>query len=290
MFELGNDTNNQAKAIDFTSKVKYGGIIAEKLDEALKKALEAREKGEVPTCDTNVLIVSRTGMGKSSQIKQWAKARGIQLVYPLGSIPEGQLSVLYLDHLNRAPLADNYSFLARLIKTHEVYDEESGEYKRAPGLLFAVAAINPKIPGYFVRELDDDIKSCFSVLNIDMPDTAQVRDYLLGKYQYFIDNYNEDDLEEDLFPGFKEDITTLQNRYAFADAILSSPSFSWCTEEEEIEETEKGWLARFFTPRGLEASLDRCDGSVEDLLEQAAGFMSTSKVEMIKSILKDYKD
>ena len=290
MFERGNDTNNQAKTIDLTSKVKYGGIIAEKLDESLKKALKAREIGEVPTYDTNVLIVSRTGMGKSSQIEQWAEARGINLVYPLRSFPEGQLSVLYLDHLNRLPLADNYSSLARIIKTHEVYDEESGEYKRVPGLLFAVAAINPNIPGYRVRELDDDIMSCFSVLNIDMPDTAQVKDYLLGKYQYYIDNYSEDDSETDLFPNFKEDITTFQNRYALADAILSSPNFSWCTEKEEIEESKKGLLSNIFTPRGLEATLNSCDGSVDDFLRRAVGYISSSKVEMIRSILNDYNN
>ena len=66
--------------LDIDTPIENPGLVSKALDRSLDIAIDAYEDGEIAGKAANILFVGRAGTGKTSQIKQWAKARKVNLV------------------------------------------------------------------------------------------------------------------------------------------------------------------------------------------------------------------
>ena len=274
---------------------KNDGVIERALNGCLKVAL--REKATGGNEYVNVLFIGSGGSGKTSRIKAWAKANGINLkevhtadldqtdmggavapdrsgtkVTRLSPTEMNSLdkpnSVLFLDEYNRG--ADTIrGTLLTLIENHTVYDAEAPGFRRElEGMLFTVAAINPYSPEYNTQLLDAAEESRFMTVFVDS-DPLMTLGYLKEKF-------SGNDPEN-------------QGRVKLAETILTSPRFSFSNAEEEARALESG-NRKPLSARTLTRLLNYCNGTKESLLENWNAFCDDSKKPMIESILANYQD
>lgn len=275
---------------------KTDGVIERALDDCLRVAREEKASGGNEY--VNVLFIGAGGSGKTSRIKAWAKAHGINLkevhtadldqtdmggavapnkagtkVTRLSPTEMDSLdkpnSVLFLDEYNRG--ADTIrGTLLTLIENHTVYDAEAPGFRRElEGMLFTVAAINPYSPEYNTQLLDAAEESRFMTIFVgSSPEMT---------FEYLRDKYSKRKAPGD------------EGRINLAKTILLSPRFSFDTAEEEAKTLESGnrkpLSARTFT-RLLQAS----HGTKESLLEKWDAFCDGFKKPMVESILANYQD
>lgn len=274
---------------------KTDGVIERALDRCLKVAL--KEKATGGNEYVNVLFIGSGGSGKTSRIKAWSKANGINLkevhtadldqtdmggavapdrtgtkVTRLSPTEMNALdqpnSVLFLDEYNRG--ADTIrGTLLTLIENHTVYDAEAPGFRRElKGMLFTIAAINPYSPEYNTQLLDAAEESRFM--------TVFVASNPLMTLEYLKKIFSGNDPED-------------QGRLKLAEAILTSPRFSFSNAEEEAKALEVG-NRKPLSARTLTRLLKYCNGTKEDFLENWDGFCDEFKKPMVESILANYQD
>lgn len=275
---------------------KTDGVIERALDSCLRVAREEKASGGNEY--VNVLFIGSGGSGKTSRIKAWAKANGINLkevhtadldqtdmggaVAPdktgtkvtrlspteMNSLDQPN-SVLFLDEYNRG--ADTIrGTLLTLIENHTVYDAEAPGFRRElKGMLFTVAAINPYSPEYNTQLLDAAEESRFMTVFVDSDPTMT--------FKYLQDKYSNRKAPGD------------EGRINLAKAILLSPRFSFSNAEEEAQSLESG-NRKPLSARTFTRLLNYCDGTKESLLENWGSFCDESKKPMIESILANYQD
>lgn len=198
--ETAKDIKDVAKKIDAQAYVATisDNILVRTLDKVLRATDAEREEASIlgirPKSKYNVVVSGLPGSGKTAIVKDWASARGLNLVYvdakyddleafingfPLrdASLPnknritkgvsdglaalEEPRSVLFLDELNRQTKSQIRASLLTLINEHSITGdkdnpEDVGGYHYFKNLLFTIACINPALPTEKgVTDLDD---------------------------------------------------------------------------------------------------------------------------------------
>ena len=307
---LGEDITLDQAARELESEETAAGNanqIEAALDRALKQARRMQRSGE-DNDFPNVLLISDAGFGKTAICKQWAKDRGINLVYKdaktmdasaLGGIVardvddpkygtnlgtkafrslEKPNSVLFLDEYNRAKKEIRGSLLT-LIQDHVIWDPyEEGEMKFLPNFLFTVAAINPPNANYKgAQEFDPAERSRFQSIEIQ-PDPMEHLRYLRKFYNNQIKNA-QDDAER----------FEAEGRLALAETILSSPKFTY----DSAIDIDNHQDDNSYTPlnyRSFKKVLDASDGTKADVLAIWSSYCNYDKKNMVEDILENYQD
>lgn len=308
--------------LDIDTPIENPGLVSKALDRSLDIAIDAYEDGEIAGKAANVLFVGRAGTGKTSQIKQWAKARKVNLVmkdaktFDKSDIGGGVAamvddegkrtnkmthlsnaefdglmkpgSVLFLDELNRAD-PEVMGSLLTLILDHKIPDNDSpGGMKTLKGFLFTVAAVNPSNESYEgTNTMDAAMIDRFTIQDMGDTDTLQYKKYELGKLQGYIDKAEARAKSKPTDRNIRK-LTEAQGRYKLAKTILESPYFAWDTEEEEAYANEM--QTHTLSPRGFSAVINRCNGTKEDLLEVWPTVVNPDKLDMVEQILTTYED
>lgn len=296
-----------------TVKAMTENQITKALDRALRSAktiqkeeLETGEPtdGEYP----NILLVGQAGTAKTSVVKQWAKANGINLVYKdaktmdpsaLGGIVARDMgdtdyarrlgtkefqtldapnSVLFLDEYNRAKSEIRGSLLT-LVQDHVVWDPKSkGEMRHLPNFLFTVAAINPSGNIYKgAKEMDPAERSRFRRINIQM-DPAEHLKFLEKHYTERLAKATDE-----------EEKLAIKGRLELARALLTSPKFAYDTIIDEDENFEDDAYIPL-NYRSLKKALDDCDGTKKDFIDIWSEYCNYKKKNVIVDILSNFID
>ena len=246
--------------------------ITDALDSALDTAIESLEFGEATSgAAANILLVGGAGTGKTSIVKDWAKARGINLVPKNASsfdktdmgggvareVDENGVgtnamtrltnkefdslqkagSVLFLDELNRAD-PEVVGSLLTLILDHQIPDNYSeGGIKFLKGYLFTVAAINPSADDalYSTGDFDNALLDRFRQIAV-YANVPQYRKYLLKKLNDELKEA-ENNLKKRprLAKRYENQILKQKRKIALADTVLSSPLFEFDGIDDEKE-------------------------------------------------------
>ena len=307
---LGEDITLDQAARELESEETAAGSVNQieaALDRALKQARRMQRSGE-DNDFPNVLLISDAGFGKSSVVRQWAKERGINLVYKdaktmdaaaLGGIIARDAddpryanrlgtkeflsldkpnSVLFLDEYNRAKKEIRGSLLT-LVQDHVIWDPTAeGETRFLPNFLFTVAAINPPNANYKgAQEMDPAERSRFNAIPVQ-PDPMEHLRYLRKFYKNQIENA-EDDAER----------LEAEGRLALAETILSSPKFTY-DSSIDIDNHQDDNSYSPLNYRSFKKALDASDGTKADLLAIWSGYCNYDKKNVIEDILENYQD
>lgn len=275
-------------------KVRSEGIVERALSRCLRVAKECKAEGSKEF--VNVLFIGDGGSGKTSRIKAWAKANGINLkevhtadldqtdmggaVAPdktgtkvtrlspteMNSLNEPN-SVLFLDEYNRG-IDQIRGTLLTLIENHTVYDQEAPGFRRElEGFLFTVAAINPFSADYSTQQLDAAEESRFMTVWVESDPISTLNFY---KEREFSQPQNA-------------------GRLAIATALLSSKKFTFTSSSEMQRVMDQG-NRKPLSARTLTRLLRACDGTKDDFLELWDDFCDDSKKSMAEGILVNYLD
>lgn len=320
--EAQEDIEDLTELLDIDTPIENPGLVAKALDRSLDIAIDAYENGEIAGKAANVLFVGRAGTGKTSQIKQWAKARKVNLIMKdaktfdksdigggvaaavddegkrtnkmthLSNVEFDGLmqpgSVLFLDELNRAD-PEVMGSLLTLILDHKIPDNESpGGMKELKGFLFTIAAINPASDSYEgTNTMDAAMIDRFTMQDMGETDTVQYKNYELSKLEKGIESAKAKAEKKPNERNIRK-VTEAEGRYKLAKTILESPYFSWDTEEEEQYANEM--QHHTLSPRGFSAVIARCNGTKDDLLEIWPNVVNPEKLDMVEQILTNYED
>ena len=273
----------------------------------------AKKTGETPKDFPNVLFIGGAGIGKTAQIKEWAKKNDVNLftlqgasldAADMGGLPTIQKidnvtraqkvgtgildqlnrpnSVLFLDELNRARM-DVRSALLQLINEHIVQDfEAEGGMRFFPNFLFTVAAINPSgKAGYQTYDLDPAEKGRFRNEPVKA-ENDQVLNHLVGKYQSEAETFGDE------YPDYAMESL---GKAQLAKAIVGNTSFQFDddTDLEDYEDNED-WNGLATSPRNLTLLLDNSDGTKDSVLKLWNKYCNSLQASVIKRILSNYKD
>lgn len=313
------------KYLNIKEPIENPSLVHEALDKSLKLSIRANRRGQIAGPASNLLFVGRAGTGKTAQIKQWAKARNINLVAidaktldksDIGGgvaramaddgTPTNKMthlaneefdkldepgSVLFLDELNRAD-PEVMGSLLTLILDHEIPNStEAKGVKKLNNLLFTVAAINPADYYEGTNAMDAAMLNRFRRIDMGETDTTQYRKHILSKLSKKKDTI-EKEIKSEKDPDFLEDLydelTAVEGKMKLADKILRSSMFAWDSIEEEVECTENG--ASSLSPRSFSAAIEASEGKKDGLLQVWSQLCNPNKQDMIEQILTDYVD
>jgi hypothetical protein len=282
--------------------------ITDALDRSLELALDKQEDPDDDSDYPNILLVSEPGFGKTSIVKQWAKANNINLVYKdaktmdagalggilardagdsryanrLGTKEFDSLntknSVLFLDELNRAK-SEIRGALLTLVQDHVIWDPTApGEMRHLDNFLFTVAAINPSTAyNKGAKELEPAELSRFVTMNLQ-PDPMEHLKYLRSFYNKKIESAAND----------KKKLEA-RGRLALAEKILSSPRFTY-DSAIDMENAQDDVTPKFLNYRSFKLALDRSNGTKDSLLSIWNLVCNPKKKRIIEDILGDYVD
>lgn len=302
--------NLQAKKIEVDS----ANQIIKALDRAYNTA-KAKQRNVAAGIDEpgdypNIILMGQAGTGKTSVIKQWAKARGVNLVMKdaktmdpaaLGGIVSKDASdpdyakrvgtkefktldapdsVLFLDEYNRAK-SEIRGALLTLVQDHTVWDPNAeGEMRYIPNFLFTVAAANPGGGTTYrgAKEMDPAERSRFRRINIVMDPAEHLR-YLESHYGKLLQNVTDED-----------DKLAIEGRLEIAKKLLNSPKFAYDTpiDEDELTGEDDAYIPLNY--RSLKRLLDDCDGTKKDFLDLWSEYCNYKKKNMVVDILSDFVD
>lgn len=308
---LGEDVTIDQAARALEAEVEVANdktLIEQELDQSLKRALWMQKRG-VTSNFPNKLFISQPGAGKTAIIYQWAKENNVNIVYKdcktldmssLGGIltkpgnPDdpyaGRMatkefhvldqprSVLFLDELNRAS-GQLQGALLTLINEHTVWDpSQPNELRFLPNFLFTVAAINPpSLKDPALKPLGTAMRNRFAAIETPGNPMATLK-YLRRYYGDLIE------IEDD-----EEMLKELKGKLAMAEAILTSPKFTFDTAIDEDNHLDDESY-QSLSPRSLTDALENSDGTKAGLLRTWNKYCNYEKKPVIEDILHDYRD
>lgn len=321
-----DDLNQAARAIEADSVIPENankGQIFKILHNAYEEAQADREllddddfADEKASDYPNVLFIGGAGVGKTAQIKAWAKAEGANLftlqgasldAADMGGLPmidrgdgtkairaqkvgtgildqlDRPNSVLFLDELNRAR-PDVRAALLQLICDHVVQDfEADGGMRYFPNFLFTIAAVNPSGgQGYQTYELDSAEKGRFGSHNVTVENDV-IMDYLVDFFTKRAQVFEK--------KGNMEREAIERGRAELAKKLLSSPNFDFDTmESEEEARDDDTWNGLTTSPRNLTLLLKDTNGTKADLLNKWNSHCNNLHLGNVKMALANYVD
>ncbi|MBQ6627970.1 MAG: AAA family ATPase [Methanobrevibacter sp.] len=290
------------------------GQIEMALDRALSTA--ERQKRTGGSNYTNIILIGGAGTGKTSAVRDWAAANGINLVLQnTSTMDETDLtgvvarsaegnstvklrsdvlrglnqprSVLFLDEYNRGRSSVRGTLLT-LINDHLI-DTGTDEESNVPGLtgkyelknmLFTVAAINPASGEYTTDELDPAEISRFRRVEVKT-DKKHLLNILTKKFMKQAEQEGATDEDRDIIAG----------QIGLLKKLLSDKQFQFDNEEDERAGYQK--FGRDYTPlspRSLTNLIAATDGTKEDFLDLYNDYCNPMKKNTMDMILQDYED
>lgn len=276
------------------------GIIEKTLDRCLRTARYCKENGINEY--VNALFIGGGGSGKTSRIKAWAKANGINLVeIHTSDLGQGDMggaiapdresgtkvtrlsptemdeldqpnSVLFLDEYNRAIDLIRGSLLT-LVENHTVLDTSvKGRRRELKGMLFTVAAINPADSNYSTQTLDGAEESRFLTKEVPTDPIVTLK-YL-----------------STIFPSDSQ-------AYKVAKILLTNRNFSFTLDSEAEKVMEEG-NRKILSARTLTRLLEYVENNYKEdgedfnemFLEEWDSFCDSFKKPTVTAILSEYHD
>lgn len=305
----------------------YDGDIERALDDILVSALNQKWKEQHNAENGTALktefpclwLVGEAGTGKTTRVKAWCEANGIDMVErSLSTLDETDLGgavaadlqqgkarrlssdefddldeslcVLFLDEYlrGRAPVRQT---LLNLINHHIVPNKDhKGGMKYYPNLLFVVGATNPKSDAY-------NIKDDFDSAELTRGEIVSV----VGDPKGFLWNYLKMKRDE-IRAAVKDHRTKLaqqnMNKITIAETLVNDPRFEFDSAQEiaEILDWEgvddiKGFDGKYNVPilnsRSLTKLLEDSDGTIHDFLNKWSKYCNPRKKEIVENILDD---
>jgi hypothetical protein len=283
------------------------------LDRALAFARKSKSRGRRSM--GNVLISGLPGSGKTAIVEDWAKARGLNMVYinakdnDLEAFINGftvrddnnrkqvtkaysnaldklkdENSIIFLDELNRQTKDQIRGALLTLVNEHAIQGEGQGGKYYFDNLLFTVACINPHLrsdPGAAELFQAEKTRYLYTMKNADS-DAQTTDDFLLKYYDKQIKKLNPK------HPKYRETLEAFLRIQHLGRFIVNHRKFEYDGEGDlqELDMTKKN----MFNQRMLYELLDECDGDV-DMLRSGidwANFLD-DKTEMLNDILDEYR-
>jgi hypothetical protein len=314
--KLATEIKTAAKGLDHAKWVPLDvpNVLTDVLDESLSAAMIAQKSGRRDGVD--VLINGLPGSGKTGIVKEWAKARGVNLFeldsnddelgavlkgFPVDSVRKGEdgndehaiiksfsaildslkdpMSVLFLDEFNRAPQSLRANLL-KLINSHEIPGNGKNGRRRFDNLLFTIACINPVVDSdQGVVPLNDAEKSRFARKRKWDSSTDTALRYLNFYISKTIDNLDPtDDDYAFLYVRHKK-------MYNIAMALLTDPRFEFDTRADldALDDDEMSMLNQRSITDGLMFAGHSKDRFLR-WVDEDSGFLQKNK-EMIHEIL-----
>lgn len=305
----------------------YDGDIENALDDILVSALDQKWKEQYNAENGTALktefpclwLVGEAGTGKTTRVKAWCDANGIDMIEKsLSTLDETDLGgavaadlqqgkarrlaadefdsldndycVLFLDEYlrGRAPVRQT---LLNLINHHIVPNaNEKGGIKYYPKLLFVVGATNPKSDAY-------NIKDDFDSAEITRGELISV----VGDPKGFLWNYLKNKRAE-IRAAIKDHRKKLAqqniNKITIAETLVNDPRFEFDSAQEiaQILDWEgvdriEGFDGRYNVPilnsRSLSKLLEDCDGTIADFLNKWSKYCNPRKKKDVEEILDD---
>lgn len=295
-----------------TGAVGTKNVVTDLLDRALAFARKSKARGRRSM--GNVLISGLPGSGKTAIVEDWAKARGLNMVYinakdnDLEAFINGftvrdddnrkqvtkaysnalngltkENSIIFLDELNRQTKDQIRGALLTLVNEHAIQGEGAGGKTYFDNLLFTVACINPHLksdPGAAELFQAEKTRYLYTMKNADS-DAQTTDDFLLKYYDKQIKRLNPKHKD---YRTVLEAFLRIQHLGRF---IVNHRDFEYDGEGDlqELDMTGKN----MFNQRMLYELLDECDGDVEMLKSGInwANFLD-DKTEMLLNILEEY--
>ena len=285
------------------------GDIERACNDALKTALRQQKilkQGGEPEFPA-LLFVGEAGTGKTSRVKAWAKAKGINCLVKLTStmddtdlggavtankdatvavrlastefdLLDEPNSILFLDEYNRGATAVRQTLL-NVINDHWIPDvREKGGRRYFPNLLFCICAMNPDTEGYNTGdELDRAERSRLYRIDVKA-DPKAARGFFKRKYEFELKHADDE-----------EEAREAAGRLQLSQALLTHPSFKFDDAESTLE-SEMAGNGLILNSRTLSKLLDMCDGTKEDLLDRWDRLCNSLKKPTIERILANYQD
>ena len=317
--KLATELKTAAKGLDSAkwAPLDVPNVLTDVLDESLAAAMAAQKAGRRDGVD--ILINGLPGSGKTGIVKEWAKARGVNLFeldsnddelsailkgFPVDSVRKGEdgndehtviksfssildslkdpMSVLFLDEFNRAPQSLRANLL-KLINSHEVPGNGKNGRRRFDNLLFTIACINPVVDSdQGVVPLNDAEKSRFARKRKWDSGVETALKYLNFYISRTIENLDPND----------DDYAFLYVRhkkmYNLAMALLNDPRFEFDSRDDldALDDDEMSMLNQ----RSITDGIMFAGWSKARFLrwvDEDSGFLQKSK-DMIHSILDSW--
>lgn len=284
------------------------------MNRAYAIAVKALQRGEADKIGTNLCIVGDVGSGKTERFKAWCRYHNVGYVcykadeitiddikmLPVGEDPNrpgyARLTnlgtfepleqeapyILYIDEYNRCdPMKRTFWF--KLIDEHVITDPDNKQsrQKYLPKMLFAVVTINPYVLGSG-EQSDDEALSGLTPPELNRLRQLPLKNNNVYNLRYFRQYFAND---TKLHP---EEAAENAGRLSIATALLGNKNFV-VVSDDEINQAVQEQIP-FLTVRSLKTALWGCDGTVNDFLERAEGYIGTKATKMCATILSDYKD
>lgn len=322
-----NAADNGRKITIDSTDVKLTDLLDELLERNLETFninAELIKEGELPDKNfVNLLVVGIGGTGKTSIIEQWAHSRGLNLVTKAASImDEAELngipvannedqsarmlrmnefdaldepdSVLFLDEFNRGR-ATVRGTLLKLIQGHTIPDPSiKGGIKFLPNLLFTIAAINPADANYNTDQLDDAELSRFIIYLQEGADKYEYLDWITKTLNKRTEILSKMKTSDSRMKSVQEAVAANQRRLNLITALVKDKRFSF-DDSSDIAKAHSAARGDTLPPtilsfRTLTQALYSSDGTVDSFLYYYRQAANRDKFELVKLILKDYKE
>lgn len=322
-----NAADNGRKITIDSTDVKLTDLLDELLERNLETFninVELIKEGELPDKNfVNLLVVGIGGTGKTSIIEQWAHSRGLNLVTKAASImDEAELngipvannedqsarmlrmnefdaldepdSVLFLDEFNRGR-ATVRGTLLKLIQGHTIPDPSiKGGIKFLPNLLFTIAAINPADANYNTDQLDDAELSRFIIYLQEGADKYEYLDWITKTLNKRTEILSKMKTSDSRMKSVQEAVAANQRRLNLITALVKDKRFQF-DDSSDIAKAHSSARGDTLPPtilsfRTLTQALYSSDGTVDSFLYYYRQAANRDKFELVKLILKDYKE
>lgn len=322
-----NAADNGRKITIDSTDVKLTDLLDELLERNLETFninAELIKEGELPDKNfVNLLVVGIGGTGKTSIIEQWAHSRGLNLVTKAASImDEAELngipvannedqsarmlrmnefdaldepdSVLFLDEFNRGR-ATVRGTLLKLIQGHTIPDPSvKGGIKFLPNLLFTIAAINPADANYNTDQLDDAELSRFIIYLQEGADKYEYLDWITKTLNKRTEILSKMKTSDSRMKSVQEAVAANQRRLNLITALVKDKRFQF-DDSSDIQKAHSAARGDTLPPtilsfRTLTQALYSSDGTVDSFLYYYRQAANRDKFELVKLILKDYKE
>ena len=315
--EIKDTASDIAGDVDYIPIVANNELVAA-LDRVLAQSKRNRRSKYTKGAGSDVLVNGLPGSGKTGIVRDWAKARGCNLVYVNAKDPEleivingltsierdkegasytgkaysrildsldGENSILFLDEFNRASEQLRASLLT-LINEHAVAGPDKDGYRRFPNLLFTIACINPSVPtDPGAIALNDAEKSRFKTKVTFDSTPARALNYFNEFFPALL---------ADLDPkssDYAADYTFFAKAYDLAKFLVKDPSFDFDTRDdlETLADEDATMLNQRSLTDGLISDGGEGAAVFMDWVENQSGFLSRD-IEMIRKILDKYTE
>ena len=300
-------------------------ILMRSLRTAEEKTLEAEMTGERASDFPNVLLIGGAGIGKTSQIKEWAKANDVKLFTLQGSsLDAADMGGLPMVTTVEVDPATGEQKTVKKLRAQKVGTGILDKLDRPNSVLFldelnraqpdVRAALLQLICDHITQDFDAEDgmryypnflftvaainpsgKAGYQTFELDQAEKGRFGNYEIKaenavQLKFMTDKYSK---QAEVFkkankPEWEQ---RALGRLALSKALLSADGFVF-DDDDDLDKYagDKDWNKLATTPRNLTILMDKCDGTKADLLDLWNHHCNNFHKSNVKRILNNYKD